>query len=77
MWTLTIDETKVVLSTLQQYFTSPDLNEVLKGDCVEDVMGGLECAEELMKKWEKAELGEYEDQDGKPLKTMDPNIEKC
>ena len=48
MWTLTFDETKVIISTLQEYFASPDLNEVLKGPlCSEDVLDLLELEEEM------------------------------
>ncbi|PMD30685.1 hypothetical protein L207DRAFT_614139 [Hyaloscypha variabilis F] len=62
LWTLTLDETKVVLSGLRKYFTSEIIDERLKGWFLEDVMGWIEGAEEYMEEWgkhsQKAESGD-------------------
>jgi hypothetical protein len=53
LWTLTIDETKVVLSGLQKYFTSETIDKRLKGWLLEDVMSWIEGAEVYMEEWGK------------------------
>jgi hypothetical protein len=53
LWTLTLDETKVVLSGLRKYFTSETIDERLKGWFLEDVMSWIEGAEVYMEEWGK------------------------